>query len=408
MHPHPIQLQQTQKTLLLIKQQAQIACTNMLSGLCRILNYHRVLPLLLLAITVLSPSLQAKTATPYTDKIEETTSAIKALQRTQKKLARNYDASQKKIRQLDKSLAEARQNVSLIEESLAAKRVELTAKREQVAATTLALATERESLKHQIRVAYQQGHPHPLALLLSEQHPSTWEQIAVYHHAFVAAREANFTNLTQLQSRKKEQEQELLLLTQGLEQDQVQAVLAAEQLTKLRSRQELLAKKVARERNAAGTSLSSLRKELENLETLLAAWKSRQTLSQPFAKQRGKLAWPVLGRVQSANKGKHSQRRGVFITAQAGTPVKAVHDGQVIFADWLRGFGLMCIVDHGDGYLSLYGHNETLARKPGDTVQKGDVLGRVGQSGGNDRAGLYFELRHNGSPTDPKKWLARR
>ena len=100
--------------------------------------------------------------------------------------------------------------------------------------------------------------------------------------------------------------------------------------------------------------------------------------------------------------------QGLLIDARRGAPVHAVSHGRVAFADWLRGFGLMVIVDHGDGFMSLYGHNETLSRETGDWVNSGDVLGTVGDSGGQGRTGLYFEIRHEGRPQDPGRWLASR
>ena len=350
----------------------------------------------------------AKTKTPYADKIDETSAAIKALQRTQKQLAKNYDRTQKKIRQLDKNLSKARQNVSQIEKNLAEQEQALANLKLEILQTNADLNTQRQGLKKQLRVAYQQGNPHPLALLLSDEQPGTWEQMAVYHQAFVGARNDKFAQVRELQQQKLKQEQALVSLTETLEAEHLAAQEATKALDDLRAEQLALAKKVNNEKDAAGTSISSLRKELANPETLLAAWKSRQTRSKPFAKQRGKLTWPVIGKVRSAKRGKRSQRQGVFISAKPGTPVKAVHGGQVIFSDWLRGFGLMCIIDHGDGYLSLYGHNEVLTRSAGDRIKAGDTLGQIGQSGGSTASGVYFELRHNGTPTDPKKWLAKR
>ena len=100
--------------------------------------------------------------------------------------------------------------------------------------------------------------------------------------------------------------------------------------------------------------------------------------------------------------------KGVFLQAPAGTPVHAVGDGQVVFADWLRGFGNLLIIDHGDGYLSVYGNNEALLRNVGDRVAVGDIVASVGNSGGIEASALYFELRFQGRPFDPLGWVAAR
>ena len=99
--------------------------------------------------------------------------------------------------------------------------------------------------------------------------------------------------------------------------------------------------------------------------------------------------------------------KGLFLRAAANQPVKAVAAGRVVFADWLRGFGNLLILDHGKGYMSLYGNNETLYKQVGDVLRGGDTIAAVGNSGGNEESGLYFELRHEGQPMDPMKWISR-
>ena len=99
---------------------------------------------------------------------------------------------------------------------------------------------------------------------------------------------------------------------------------------------------------------------------------------------------------------------GVLIGAPVGSPVRAVADGQVVYAEWMTGYGLLLIVDHGNGYMSLYAHNDALLKDAGDTVKRGDAVGSVGNSGGQGRPALYFELRRNGQPVNPNIWLQKR
>jgi septal ring factor EnvC (AmiA/AmiB activator) len=132
---------------------------------------------------------------------------------------------------------------------------------------------------------------------------------------------------------------------------------------------------------------------------------------EPFARVKGKLSWPVEGRLA----GDYGQPRGagpvkwtgMLIETTAGTPVRAVYHGRVAFADWLQGLGLLMIVDHGGGYMSLYGHNEALLKESGDWVEPGETIAQVGDSGGQTRPGLYFEIRYNGEPVNPHSWVAR-
>ncbi|HEY7775443.1 MAG TPA: peptidoglycan DD-metalloendopeptidase family protein, partial [Kineobactrum sp.] len=129
---------------------------------------------------------------------------------------------------------------------------------------------------------------------------------------------------------------------------------------------------------------------------------------KPFASTRGSLAWPVSGRRGNsfgASRGAGGMRwHGINLRAEEGTPVKAVHHGRVVFADWLRGSGLLLILDHGDGYMSLYAHNQSLLREVGEWVGPGTTIATVGNTGGSNRAGLYFEIRKDGKPVDPVVW----
>ena len=125
----------------------------------------------------------------------------------------------------------------------------------------------------------------------------------------------------------------------------------------------------------------------------------------------GGLGWPVAGNLLASFGGRLPDGRrsdGVLIAAPAGTAIKAVADGTVVFADWMTGYGNILIVDHGNGYMSLYAHNDALLRDAGDRVRRGEPVARVGSSGGHGRPALYFELRHNGQPVDPTTWLQRR
>ncbi|MFJ4065474.1 murein hydrolase activator EnvC family protein [Pseudomonas sp. NPDC089996] len=128
-----------------------------------------------------------------------------------------------------------------------------------------------------------------------------------------------------------------------------------------------------------------------------------------FSAARGKLPWPVNGRLlarfgEARGNDARAKWDGVMISASPGTQVHAVHGGRVVFADWLRGAGLLVILDHGNGYLSLYGHNQSLLKSAGDIVKAGDAISTVGDSGGQDSAGLYFAIRQQGRPTDPSQW----
>ena len=167
----------------------------------------------------------------------------------------------------------------------------------------------------------------------------------------------------------------------------------AQQLKQQRNEMQRLQRNEAR--------LSKLVEEL----TQLSAGDSRSS----FRSLKGRLPLPVSGKVSNRFGDRRVESKlpwtGWFVRAPTRQPVLAVAAGQVVYADWLRGFGNLLIVDHGEGYMSLYGNNETLYKQVGEKLQAGDIVAGVGNSGGNEDSGLYFELRHKGSPLDPKTWV---
>ena len=156
-----------------------------------------------------------------------------------------------------------------------------------------------------------------------------------------------------------------------------------------------------------------LKKLIENLQDVLTNAPTEAGRQEKFYRFKGKLFWPVVGKPSN----RFGQRRnevqgklnwrGVFIPSNEGNNVRSIFYGRVVFAEWLRGFGLLIIISHGDGYMSLYGHNQSLYKKPGEWVAAGERIATVGNSGGNARTGLYFEIRKQGKPVNPSIWCVR-
>jgi murein hydrolase activator len=275
------------------------------------------------------------------------------------------------------------------------------------------IAREREALAGEMRAAYLIGREEPLKLLLNQQDPALAGRMFVYYSYFGHARAdelahiaADVQSLDQLDAQLASEEQHLGQLedTQRAEVSRLETARGerAQALTSLQ------AESHSRER-----ALARLQREQSGLEELLR--ELRRALEKfpidshdAFAKLRGQLAWPVSGKLAAS----FGQTRagglkwdGMLIDTDRGTPVRAVYHGRVIFADWLPGLGLLTIIDHGDGYLSLYGHNERLYKSVGEPVTAGDPIAAAGDSGGSARPELYFEIRKAGRPVDPRPWF---
>ncbi len=149
---------------------------------------------------------------------------------------------------------------------------------------------------------------------------------------------------------------------------------------------------------------------IDELSTILSDYPISS--EQPFSEHKGKLTWPVAGTLLhdygQPRVGGNIKWNGVVLAAPRGREVRAIYHGRIAFADWLAGMGLLIIVDHGEGYMTLYGYNETLQKNAGDWVAPGDVIATVGDSGGQSEAGLYFELRRGTRPVDLRQWVTRR
>ena len=175
--------------------------------------------------------------------------------------------------------------------------------------------------------------------------------------------------------------------------------------------------RLTQELNDQSRQLDRLQSDERDLQTLitgleeaLADIPAEHPQQLAFVGLRGRLPWPASGRIVNrfgSPKLGALVWDGVMISAPEGREVRAVHHGRVAFADWLRGFGLMLIVDHGDGYMTLYGHNQSLFKEAGDWVEVGEPVALVGSSGGREQAGVYFGIRYQGRAVDPAKWCRR-
>jgi septal ring factor EnvC (AmiA/AmiB activator) len=323
---------------------------------------------------------------------------------------RGLRAAEVEIATATRKLAEVRANV----------RAQQTARRDLTQETERAnrrLAAERAALGRQVRSSYMTGREELFKLLLSQESPAALGRMLVYFDYYNRARSVRIDtvageleNLATLDQETSRVETELA----ALETAQAREVAALE-----RSREE---RRVAladldgdiRDGAAAVAKLRAEEQRLADLVTRLSELMAGFPVAtdEPFASLKGKLAWPVQGKVA----GDYGQPRGtgpvkwsgVLLEASAGTPVRAVYHGRVAFADWLQGLGLLVIVDHGGGYMSLYGHNEALLKESGDWVEPGEPVAQVGDTGGQSRAALYFEIRYNGEPVNPHPWIARR
>jgi septal ring factor EnvC (AmiA/AmiB activator) len=278
------------------------------------------------------------------------------------------------------------------------------------------LAALRQTLERDLRSAYTSGRQQRIKLLLNQQEPALIGRMMNYHGYFTRARAARLQKLRATLARIDGIEHALVEQQADIKQLRLQQREKSQQLEAEQLKQRKLLAQLQRDMQVKKIELSTLQQDEQRLQSLVQSLQQAMRDVAPedgeFISLRhfkGKLHWPVAGRITRRYGTTHSfgglQYRGVHIAARAGADVHAIAAGRVAFADWLRGFGLLLIIDHGDGYMSLYGQNRSLYKDVGDWVKRGDVVASTGSSGGQQQDGLYLELRKDGQPFNPTAWF---
>lgn len=281
------------------------------------------------------------------------------------------------------------------------------------AAIERALDGERQALAAQVRAAYTNGRDEQLKLLLNQQDPAQAGRMFAYYGYFGRARAARIASIRTQLERLGELDRRLAAEHERLAQLEEQARHELEEVRRGRQDRAGVVQELDRELEDRRVRLARLKREEATLESLLADLRRVMrefpvNSAEPFEKVKGRLAWPVRGRLvadfgQPRSAGLNWN--GVLLATERGSQVRALYFGRVIYADWLPGLGLLTILEHSGGYLSLYGHNEQLYKGVGDWVSPGDVIASAGDSGGRSQPELYFEIRKGATPLNPHQWI---
>jgi len=279
------------------------------------------------------------------------------------------------------------------------------------------LDEESEELAEQVRAAYMSGSQEKIKLLLNQRNPATLGRLMAYYGYLNDYRAENIEIVTVAI-------RELASLRSQVAAEQARladlAKMRYAELTELntaQARRQQLLENLQDKLVDEGQQVERLAAQERDLSRLIAELTSILSdypisSEEPFTEHRGRLTWPVAGKLVhdfgQPRVGGQLKWNGVVLEAPRGSEVRSVYHGRVVFADWLAGLGLLVIVNHGENYMTLYGYNETILKTTGDWVAPGDVIATVGDSGGQARAGLYFEVRHGTKPLSPGRWVTRR
>ena len=398
-------------------------------------------------------SAQQTTGREAQRRLEKVQRELKDVATERRRLEGQRGAASRELRAVDERVADSSRALHTAETELAREQAALAQLNARRDALRVQEAATRRELAALLRAAYAQGDHAPLKVMLAQDRVADTQRQLVYYRYLqrqrlqrTAALSAELAELTQMETRiaekraaldaaRERQRTQLATLARdrraraatlgelqqryrdrsereralGSDAKALQQVIGRLRAAAAKAAAERAAAERAAARAAAAKSAAKPAAKPGTRPTRAKARQPRQVASAAPVRVGG-AGWPLSGNLVSGYGGRMPDGRassGLLIAAGLGTPVRAVADGTVVFAEWMTGYGLILIVDHGNGYLSLYGHNESLLKDAGDTVKRGDTVARVGNSGGLAQPALYFELRRNGQPVNPDSWLKR-
>jgi len=359
-------------------------------------------------------------ASPLADEEADALQQLKQVQQQIISVQNKLDSVEKERAKLNNTLRKAERAIGKLHNQIRKINGNIDANQRQIAqleADKRALSAreqrQRDVMREHIIAVYAMGRQSRLKLLLNEENPEQISRTLIYYESLRDARQEviqayrkTLAELNQISPKLDTQRQELLTNRQQL--DQQRNDLNLQQDTRKRTITQLSGDIADKQKQLAQLKRdrAQLEEVLEALQEAIANLKLPSDFA-PFSSRKGKLSWPVKGKATNrfgANRSADINWQGVTLVANEGSPVKAIHSGRVVFADWLKGYGLLIIVDHGEDYMSLYANNQSLNKNLGDWINPGDTIANVGRSGGLTNASVYFEIRHKGQAINPSRW----
>ena len=343
-------------------------------------------------------------------------SKIIQLQKTIRSTQESKSNYVKQLKKIERSISFISQKIAVSKKEIIIKKARLKRLRKTKKNSEKKLEQENSILAQQVYLAYILDRKEKIKLLFSQQNVSNLQRNLIYYQYFSNARvnlikhvQSNIDILLTTEAKISDTKKKLEVSHQKLKHKK-------NKLKKNSSKRKSIIASLDQQLQQQGGVFGKLQvgaKALESLinsieDILIESPPEPRFDNKPFAKLRGQLAWPVKGKVKKlfGHQKQFSELRwqGVLIEAPIGRHVRAISGGKIVFADWLRGLGNIIIIDHGNSYLSLYGHNESLFKSVGEWVEAGDIISSIGSSGGQKKSSLYFEIRKKGKPQNPNKW----
>jgi septal ring factor EnvC (AmiA/AmiB activator) len=348
-------------------------------------------------------------------KLKRLRGRIQTLQTQLNKTVHKRDSEREEVRQLENRIGSRIRTLRQLDARLKDEAKRLRDLQAQRAAAQNDLGYQTKGLEAQVQAAYAMGRDSYFKLLLNQDDPASVSRMLVYYRYLNKARVRHIDNIKAGLVKLRQVEDQITRRTRELEALRTTQVEQKQALGVSRTRRTQVLASLNRQVRDQTEEIARLRRDesrlerlLEQLQEYLADAPVVPALKAHFRENKGKLPLPARGKILARYGALKSfgklRWKGVFLAGRIGQDVISVAHGRVAFADWLRGFGLLLILEHGDGYMTLYGHNQSLYAQVGDWVQPGQVVASMGNTGDAPQAGVYFEIRQRGQPRDPLKW----
>ncbi|MFW2438559.1 MAG: murein hydrolase activator EnvC family protein [Arenicellales bacterium] len=377
--------------------------------------------LLLLSSLCLFPGVLSAEESEVIEKkaeLAELKKKITALQKVMQEKQSKLQDEDAVLKEVDLRISEINSNLRDLDRRKQDLHTELSDLQAKKIETATSLQAEQQILAQQLRSAYVSGHEEYIKLIMNQQDPAVVSRMLVYYRYLAKSRvrtihkiNQHLDQLTALESGIHARSVEIKNLI-NLQHERWRSLKLAYQEQKkavLALRKELSGnlQEIERMHNDEQELLALIEKLREIIDELL----DEERTGTSFQELRGQLKLPVeanvVVRFGARRQIGNLRWKGIILAGELGSDIHAVYDGRVVYADWMRGFGLLLIIDHGDSFLSLYGHNESILVEEGDWVATGQTVASMGKSGGSSKPGLYFEIRHKGKPQNPLRWTQR-
>jgi septal ring factor EnvC (AmiA/AmiB activator) len=364
----------------------------------------------------ISPLNQVSFADEHTD-LARLQQEISKLQSWLKETESEHDNLSKTLKESDKKIGGIAKKIDKTRSLLKQERARLKKLQTEQSQLRTLKTKQKQQLAKQLGGAQKLGNQGSIKVLLNQDDPQKISRILKYYEYFNNARMESIQTLIVNLKRLNNIENEILTQQHKLIETENDLLKKNKQLSSEKQQHKKLLAVLEARRKEQSNDLSQKQKDQKRLQQLINEVATlldnsiRKQDARPIRSLKGMLPRPTEGRIVKAfgNNNSHARNKwqGWLIKGYEGSAINAVHHGRIVFSDWLRGFGLLLIIDHGDGYLSLYARNQTLLKSVGDWVYQGENIATLGSSGGFKEPRLYFEIRHKGKPQDPAAWLKR-